>query len=126
MTVEQLVQQFTTSADLVVVDLSGKSSFADNVNVTKAEIPVKPTKAQADSEFRKIGATPTGFDTIKTPLGEGVQERYSLPAGSQIAHGVAMFVPNGAGSYRTVTVSAGDAASAEKYAKDIAASLRAS
>lgn len=125
-TADQLVEQFTDGADVVVVDLSSKSGFSDNVNVAKAEFPVVPTKAQADAEFTKIGATPVGFDTITTPLGQGVQERYTLPVGGRTAYGVGMFVPSGSGSFRNITVSAGDQASAEKVASDIAASLRAS
>lgn len=126
MTADQLVTQFSARADVVVVDLSGKSSFADNVNVAKAELPVLPTKEQADTEFKKIGATPVGFDTIRTPLGAGAQERYTLPVGGQTAYGVGMFVPSGSGSYRNITVSAGDRASAEKIARDIATSMRKS
>lgn len=126
LTPEQMVKQFETQADIVVIDLSGTSNFADNANVTKAAIPVKPTKGQLDSSFDQIGGKPVSFKEIETPLGQGVQYEYSLPVAETTVRGVALYVPDGKGSYRNITVSSGTAERAQKLAKDIVSSLRKS
>lgn len=126
LTPEQMVKQFETQADIVVIDLSGTSNFADNANVTKAAIPVKPTKGQLDSSFDQIGGKPVSFREIETPLGQGVQYEYSLPVAETTVRGVALYVPDGKGSYRNITVSSGTAERAQKLAKDIVSSLRES
>ncbi|MCT1987898.1 hypothetical protein M3C61_12890 [Dermacoccus abyssi] len=126
LTPEQMVKQFETQADIVVIDLSGTSNFADNANVTKAAIPVKPTKGQLDSSFDQIGGKPVSFKEIETPLGQAVQYEYSLPVAETTVRGVALYVPDGKGSYRNITVSSGTAERAQKLAKDIVSSLRKS
>ena len=126
LTPEQMVKQFETQADIVVIDLSGKSNFADNANVTKAAIPMKPTKSQLDSSFDQIGGKPVSFKEIQTPLGEGVQYEYTLPVASTTVRGVALYVPDGKGAYRNITVSSGTSEQAQKLAKDIVSSLRKS
>ena len=126
LTPEQMVKQFETQADIVVIDLSGTSNFADNANVTKAAIPVKPTKGQLDSSFDQIGGKPVSFNEIETPLGQAVQYEYSLPVAETTVRGVALYVPDGKGSYRNITVSSGTAERAQKLAKDIVSSLRKS
>lgn len=126
LTPEQMVKQFETQADIVVIDLSGTSNFADNANVTKAAIPVKPTKGQLDSSFDQIGGKPVSFKEIETPLGQAVQYEYSLPVAETTVRGVALYVPDGKGSYRNITVSSGTAERAQKLAKDIVSSLRES
>ena len=126
LTPEQMVKQFETQADIVVIDLSGTSNFADNANVTKVAIPVKPTKGQLDSSFDQIGGKPVSFREIETPLGQGVQYEYSLPVAETTVRGVALYVPDGKGSYRNITVSSGTAERAQKLAKDIVSSLRKS
>lgn len=126
LTPEQMVKQFETQADIVVIDLSGTSNFADNANVTKVAIPVKPTKGQLDSSFDQIGGKPVSFREIETPLGQGVQYEYSLPVAETTVRGVALYVPDGKGSYRNITVSSGTAERAQKLAKDIVSSLRES
>ena len=126
LTPEQMVKQFETQADIVVIDLSGTSNFADNANVTKVAIPVKPTKGQLDSSFDQIGGKPVSFKEIETPLGQGVQYEYSLPVAETTVRGVALYVPDGKGSYRNITVSSGTAERAQKLAKDIVSSLRKS
>ena len=126
LTPEQMVKQFETQADIVVIDLSGASNFADNANVTKGAIPVKPTKGQLDSSFDQIGGKPVSFKEIETPLGQGVQYEYSLPVAETTVRGVALYVPDGKGSYRNITVSSGTAERAQKLAKDIVSSLRKS
>lgn len=126
LTPEQMVKQFETQADIVVIDLSGTSNFADNANVTKGAIPVKPTKGQLDSSFDQIGGKPVSFREIETPLGQGVQYEYSLPVAETTVRGVALYVPDGKGSYRNITVSSGTAERAQKLAKDIVSSLRES
>ena len=126
LTPEQMVKQFETQADIVVIDLSGTSNFADNANVTKGAIPVKPTKGQLDSSFDQIGGKPVSFKEIETPLGQGVQYEYSLPVAETTVRGVALYVPDGKGSYRNITVSSGTAERAQKLAKDIVSSLRKS
>ena len=126
LTPEQMVKQFETQADIVVIDLSGTSNFADNANVTKTAIPVKPTKGQLDSSFDQIGGKPVSFREIETPLGQGVQYEYSLPVAETTVRGVALYVPDGKGSYRNITVSSGTAERAQKLAKDIVSSLRES
>lgn len=126
LTPEQMVKQFETQADIVVIDLSGTSNFADNANVTKGAIPVKPTKGQLDSSFDQIGGKPVSFKEIETPLGQAVQYEYSLPVAETTVRGVALYVPDGKGSYRNITVSSGTAERAQKLAKDIVSSLRKS
>lgn len=126
LTPEQMVKQFETQADIVVIDLSGTSNFADNANVTKVAIPVKPTKGQLDSSFDQIGGKPVSFKEIETPLGQAVQYEYSLPVAETTVRGVALYVPDGKGSYRNITVSSGTAERAQKLAKDIVSSLRES
>lgn len=126
LTPEQMVKQFETQADIVVIDLSGTSNFADNANVTKGAIPVKPTKGQLDSSFDQIGGKPVSFKEIETPLGQAVQYEYSLPVAETTVRGVALYVPDGKGSYRNITVSSGTAERAQKLAKDIVSSLRES
>lgn len=126
LTPEQMVKQFETQADIVVIDLSGTSNFADNANVTKAAIPVKPTKGQLDSSFDQIGGKPVSFKEIETLLGQAVQYEYSLPVAETTVRGVALYVPDGKGSYRNITVSSGTAERAQKLAKDIVSSLRKS
>ena len=126
LTPEQMVKQFETQADIVVIDLSGTSNFADNANVTKVAIPVKPTKGQLDSSFDQIGGKPVSFKEIETPLGQAVQYEYSLPVAETTVRGVALYVPDGKGSYRNITVSSGTAERAQKLAKDIVSSLRKS
>ncbi|CAM3440066.1 hypothetical protein [Dermacoccus barathri] len=126
LTPEQMVKQFETQADIVVIDLTGTSNFADNANVTKVAIPVKPTKGQLDSSFDQIGGKPVSFREIETPLGQGVQYEYSLPVAETTVRGVALYVPDGKGSYRNITVSSGTAERAQKLAKDIVSSLRKS
>ena len=126
LTPEQMVKQFETQADIVVIDLSGASNFADNANVTKGAIPVKPTKGQLDSSFDQIGGKPVSFREIETPLGQAVQYEYSLPVAETTVRGVALYVPDGKGSYRNITVSSGTAERAQKLAKDIVSSLRKS
>lgn len=126
LTPEQMVKQFETQADIVVIDLSGTSNFADNANVTKAAIPVKPTKGQLDSSFDQIGGKPVSCKEIETPLGQAVQYEYSLPVAETTVRGVALYVPDGKGSYRNITVSSGTAERAQKLAKDIVSSLRKS
>lgn len=126
LTPEQMVKQFETQADIVVIDLSGTSNFADNANVTKGAIPVKPTKGQLDSSFDQIGGKPVSFNEIETPLGQAVQYEYSLPVAETTVRGVALYVPDGKGSYRNITVSSGTAERAQKLAKDIVSSLRKS
>lgn len=126
LTPEQMVKQFETQADIVVIDLSGASNFADNANVTKGAIPVKPTKGQLDSSFDQIGGKPVSFKEIETPLGQAVQYEYSLPVAETTVRGVALYVPDGKGSYRNITVSSGTAERAQKLAKDIVSSLRKS
>lgn len=126
LTPEQMVKQFETQADIVVIDLSGTSNFADNANVTKGAIPVKPTKGQLDSSFDQIGGKPVSLREIETPLGQGVQYEYSLPVAETTVRGVALYVPDGKGSYRNITVSSGTAERAQKLAKDIVSSLRKS
>lgn len=126
LTPEQMVKQFETQADIVVIDLSGTSNFADNANVTKVAIPVKPTKGQLDSSFDQIGGKPVSFKGIETPLGQAVQYEYSLPVAETTVRGVALYVPDGKGSYRNITVSSGTAERAQKLAKDIVSSLRKS
>lgn len=126
LTPEQMVKQFETQADIVVIDLSGTSNFADNANVTKGAIPVKPTKGQLDSSFDQIGGKPVSFKEIDTPLGKGVQYEYSLPVAETTVRGVALYVPDGKGSYRNITVSSGTAERAQKLTKDIVSSLRKS
>ena len=126
LTPEQMVKQFETQADIVVIDLSGTSNFADNANVTKVAIPVKTTKGQLDSSFDQIGGKPVSFREIETPLGQGVQYEYSLPVAETTVRGVALYVPDGKGSYRNITVSSGTAERAQKLAKDIVSSLRES
>lgn len=126
LTPEQMVKQFETQADIVVIDLSGTSNFADNANVTKAAIPVKPTKGQLDSSFDQIGGKPVSFKEIETLLGQAVQYEYSLPVAETTVRGVALYVPDGKGSYRNITVSSGTAERAQKLAKDIVSSLRES
>lgn len=126
LTPEQMVKQFETQADIVVIDLSGTSNFADNANVTKVAIPVKPTKGQLDSSFDQIGGKPVSFREIETPLGQGVQYEYSLPVAETTVRGVALYVLDGKGSYRNITVSSGTAERAQKLAKDIVSSLRES
>lgn len=126
LTPEQMVKQFETQADIVVIDLSGTSNFADNANVTKVATPVKPTKGQLDSSFDQIGGKPVSFKEIETPLGQAVQYEYSLPVAETTVRGVALYVPDGKGSYRNITVSSGTAERAQKLAKDIVSSLRKS
>lgn len=126
LTPEQMVKQFETEADIVVIDLSGTSNFADNANVTKGAIPVKPTKGQLDSSFDQIGGKPVSFKEIETPLGQAVQYEYSLPVAETTVRGVALYVLDGKGSYRNITVSSGTAERAQKLAKDIVSSLRES
>lgn len=126
LTPEQMVKQFETQADIVVIDLSGTSNFADNANVTKGAIPVKPTKGQLDASFDQIGGKPVSFKEIETPLGQAVQYEYSLPVAETTVRGVALYVPDGKGSYRNITVSSGTAERAQKLAKDIVSSLRES
>lgn len=118
--VEQFLQQITQQTDLVVLGET-EDGFTPNINVIAS--PQVPTDAQIESQLSSSG-TVEGTEDLETPIGTGTDTTYVLPMGGVEVQGRMLVVPTDSGA-AIITVSAGDAETADSVVGTVAESLSA-
>lgn len=127
MTTDQFLQRMRERNDVYVISPTPVNGFSNNANAVKPSdsADLDLVADQLKQEFQKEGATVSKQTHVQTSLGEGLRTDYTLPMGSTKVTGVSLVLPAPGDKMVPVTVSAGNAAQADKLAQDIIASYRA-
>lgn len=123
---EQELKAQMEAIDLMVIDTSLDSDFADNINVSKQVFPksVNYDATVLTAAVQALGATAGEYSQADTARGKASSMTYTLPLSGEELHGAFIMVPDDKGSFAQITVTAGDAASTKDLMETVLSSLR--
>lgn len=123
-TPEQLKQQFGSIALFAIDQDAQPGAFADNVNLISTTGASLPTEDEARQQIEQLGFAVDGVDQVSTPAGDGFVVSYTgnLRGLDISGRGVVVDVD---GTVHNITISAGDAATADALLDQVTSTLQA-
>lgn len=126
--VDQMLKQFMQDADLYLMSPSAADhGYNDNLSALKPRPSVDLDGAESGlkQSLEQEGATVSKQTHVQSALGEGLRTDYTMSVNGRTFSGASLVLPTSSGTLVPLTVSAGTAAQADRFAKDVLKTYRA-